>query len=321
MTKTATRTEPHDELTDARERLAALEDEARTLAERTSAARRAADVEEWMRLEQRGEDLPGLLDRARVRLLDARFEAAWLHAEALAAAEPPLAETAQRTRAALDELARSAAPPPTSNEQVAERELVAARLRDAAAAAAASHLVARHATASALAEVEDLEDAVESATGDRPPAGQELRAAPRVLHANVMLHHPADRDPLEVGGGGGTNAPVRFLAAGTRAPRWAAHLITNERVWRPRRPVGVPTVAEVEESLRRQAELAAAQVGDDLRLAAGGRQHRAIVKQADDDRRRVAAARAGVPRRLDGRAPLGEAVATPQPQPSERTRR
>ncbi|MFN2502908.1 MAG: hypothetical protein ABR540_01505 [Acidimicrobiales bacterium] len=76
-----------------------------------------------------------------------------------------------------------------------------------------------------------IEDAIEAATGQRPPAGEGLRAPVGRLRVTFVAHHPATYDPLISGSPSLQGATTLTFLTGTIPPRWAARQMTAPGVW------------------------------------------------------------------------------------------
>ncbi len=212
-------------------RLAALVEEAETLAERTVAARRAGDADGWMTLVNRADDLPGELLSARVATLHLRA----VHWSKVAA-ERHVDEVRCKVdaeKAALAFMVAASEPLPThvglradeeSRRAAADMVLrtgVLSELSVISAAAATAHRHAVDATCAALLEIDLIERELIEVTSDEPGDGFPSPAG--VLNATVTASSTNfgelfNRFPV----------PVGYVAAGTRPPRWIAHRLSPE---------------------------------------------------------------------------------------------
>jgi hypothetical protein len=236
MTKTNTAvsndTAPGSSVEEHRLALAALQAELETVRVDADTARRNGETTEWMRLLQREADLPTEIEAARGILLSVQLEEAWVAVERCDATEALALVDLTAAQAAQEEHRRAVGGPKnTTAEAVAVNAQAAARLWDAYAAAKITHRVAEHATALALAKVDTIEDAIEAATAERPPAGEGLRRPVGRLRVTFVTHHPASYDPLISGSPSLQGATTLTFLAGTIPPRWAARQMTAPGVW------------------------------------------------------------------------------------------
>lgn len=230
MPAAATITEP-DELAAARGRVEALHEELRTLDERTTAARRAADVAEWMALQNRADDLPEEIRAATVALLPLELEQAWQAAEQAVEVEAGREAEWRRRQAELEDLHVDKQLPVRSLEEAwrvrTPEAMAALEVKQAAkaaerAAAEQAWDTARGVTDNALADVEDIESKME-AVGLQVPDGAGLRARPRPLRRTVGTSlHPSMATRIGEPTGGPRSLTV---LAGQVPPRWAARRI------------------------------------------------------------------------------------------------
>ncbi len=195
MTTTTRTADTAPSVAEQQHTLAALETELRTIAGDIDTARRRGDTAEWLRLTTRETDLPGDIKAARVALLPAQLDQAWAVAERCAAAEAVARDNLNAARQARDEHVQLIGTPKRTAEQAAEYIGATARLRDAHHAADRAYRIAKHATVTALHEVDQLEAAILEATGEQPPVGDGLRAPMRRLKATVVSHLPDEYDP------------------------------------------------------------------------------------------------------------------------------
>lgn len=251
-----------------------LQQELTDLPAATAKARRDADVKTWMNLINRAESLPGLIAEAEVAALRHRLTVAWQSVDAAVAAEGPLTVAADDAQAAVEafdaevQAAGLVAPDsPEGLERVADR----ARLAVAFRAARQAEGDAKHATDWALYEVVQIETELSERPEFEPEDGAGPRALPRRLTHNIYL--PAEpRHPLIQG----ANGDQVFYEAGTAPPRWLYYRL-RPGLFEPRRPVGVPTIADIARSADRDADWQARSAETAQRLTPGNRQHRAVV--------------------------------------------
>lgn len=230
MTTTTSTADAAPSVAELQRGLAALEAELRTITADIDAARRQGDIAEWLRLTTRETDLPGEIEAARVALLPAQLEQAWAVAERCAAAEAVPRDNLDAARQARDEHAQLIGRPKRTGQEAGEYVLTTGRLRDAYHAADRAHRIAKHATVTALHEVDQLEAAILEATGEQPPAGDGLRAPLRRLKVTVASCLPHEYDPQLGQPRHHAAGHVTFLA-GTVPPRWVAREITVPDAW------------------------------------------------------------------------------------------
>lgn len=230
---------PADTATD---RLAALRAEQAGLADEINDARRSGDVERWLALDLRREDLPGEIAAAEREGLALKVEQAWADAEACLPGERAAADAVTEAEREVSDLRRSA--PGGASAAVVEHAAKTARASEALAAARQSHRDAQDATGLAIAHAEDLEAALVASGGTIEP-GEGLRAH-RVLTVNVT----ASANPNKWGA-----LSERFrqeygdqtisLTEGQTPPRWMAHRL-GAHVFDPRPPESSPRHLEGE---------------------------------------------------------------------------
>lgn len=209
-------------VTGAERALNALKAEQRSIPEAITTARRAGDVSAVMAAEQRREDLPADIERARVDLLRAQLEERWLEAERAAKLEQAAKAAHTEASAALQRY-RDEWRPADTPAGVAQAATEAARLSQNLHETKKAWEDLRHPVLLALCEVDNLEAAITAATGQPPAPGEGLRAPVGLLAANFLFRDPRlGTDDYQ----SGFDAPVCFTA-GTAPPRWVAYQLAD----------------------------------------------------------------------------------------------
>lgn len=206
----------------AQQHLDQLKAEQRALPDALADARRAGDPATWLQLEARREDLDDALTAAQVAVYTARLAEAWETAEAAVQVEQETREKRDQTRTTRD-VFQALTPSKEGYEHDKTKRAQQLVENCGAALHAASQFESAHkATISALAQIDDLEDAIELLTGQRPEGGQGLRAVPPPAATHLVKTHPTRP----------AHPPVHVYA-GERPPRWFAHTTSSARREQP----------------------------------------------------------------------------------------